>query len=277
MIHLTHITLHNGVKIPAIGLGTFRAKDNEAYQATLHALKVGYRHIDTAAIYRNEEEVGRAIKDSKVPRNDIFVTSKLWNTDQGYESAKAALQATLDRLALDYLDLYLIHWPKTYEKAADSWRAMEEMYQAGLLKSIGVSNFLFHHIEHLLETANITPMVNQVETHLFVQNQKLYDFCMAQGIYLEAYAPLASHEIEKLLADETLQAMAKAKGCTIPQIALKYQLDRNIIIIPKSATPSRIEENLNILDITFTDEEREILKGLNNGRKFFPDPDNIAF
>ena len=271
------ITLHNGVEIPAIGLGTFRAKDQEAYQATLHALKVGYRHIDTAAIYQNEEEVGKAIKDSGVPREEIFVTSKLWNTDQGYAEAKAAYQASLDRLGLDYLDLYLIHWPKTYAKAAASWKAFEELYDAGKVRAIGVSNFLFHHIEHLLETAKIVPMVNQVETHLFVQNQKLYDFCMEKGIYLEGYAPLASHEIAKLLENETLQAMAEAKGCSIPQIALKYQLDRDIIIIPKSGNPKRIEENLNIMDITFTDEEIETLKGLNNGRKFFPDPDNIAF
>jgi Aldo/keto reductases, related to diketogulonate reductase len=277
MIFLKDITLHNGVKIPAIGLGTFRAKENDAYEATLHALKVGYRHIDTAAIYDNEEEVGRAIKDSNVPRDEIFVTSKLWNTEQGYESAKAAYQASLDRLGLDYLDLYLIHWPKTYEKAAATWKAFEELYEAKKVRAIGVSNFLFHHIEHLLETAKIVPMVNQVETHLFVQNKKLYDFCMGLGIYLEGYAPLASHEIEKLLANETLQAMAEAKGCTIPQIALKYQLDRDIIIIPKSKTPSRIEENLNLSDITFTEEEREALAGLNNGRKFFPDPDNIAF
>lgn len=271
------ITLHNGVQIPAIGLGTFRAKESEAYEATLHALKVGYRHIDTAAIYQNEEEVGQAIKDSKVPRAEIFVTSKLWNTDQGYESAKAAYQASLDRLGLDYLDLYLIHWPKTYELAAESWRAFEDLYDAKKVRAIGVSNFLFHHIEHLLETAKIVPMVNQVETHLFVQNQKLYTFCMDQGIYLEAYAPLASHEIAKLLANETLQEMAQAKGCTVPQIALKYQLERDIIIIPKSATPSRIEENLNLSDISFTEDEFETLKNLNNGRKFFPDPDNIQF
>lgn len=271
------ITLHNGVKIPAIGLGTFRAKDDEAYQATLHALKVGYRHIDTAAIYQNETQVGQAIKDSKVPREEIFVTSKLWNTDQGYEEAKVAFQASLDRLGLNYLDLYLIHWPKTYAQASASWKAFEELYAAGKIKAIGVSNFVFHHIEHLLETATTIPMVNQVETHLYVQNQKLYDFCMEKGIYLEAYAPLASHEIAKLLSDETLHAMAEAKGCTIPQIALKYQLDRDIIIIPKSANPDRIEENLDLMNITFTDEERATLKALNNGRKFFPDPDNIRF
>lgn len=274
---MRHITLHNGVVIPVVGLGTFRAKDDEAYAATLHALKSGYRHIDTAAIYQNEDAVGRAIKDSGIEREALFITSKLWNTEQGYDQAKEALQASLDRLGLTYLDLYLIHWPKTYALAAESWKAFEEMYTAGLLKAIGVSNFTFHHLEHLFETSTILPMVNQVETHLAVQNQKLYDFCLARGIYLQAYAPLMSHEIKTLLNNETLQDMAQKKGCTVAQIALKYQVDRDIIVLPKSVHPRHIEENIQIFDITLSDDETAILKAMNNGRKFFPDPDNIAF
>ena len=271
------ITLNNGVQIPVIGLGTFRAKENEAYEATLHALKVGYRHIDTAMIYQNEHEVGRAIKDSKIPREELFITSKLWNTDQGYEEALKAYQKSLLELDLDYLDLYLIHWPKSYEKTNDSWKALERLYLDGKVRAIGVSNFNFHHLEHLLETAEIIPAVNQIENNLYVQNQKLYEFCMASSIHLQAYAPLMSHEISRLLENDTLKAMAKEKNCTIAQIALKYQIDRDIIIIPKSSNPKRIEENIDVLDITFTEEEREILKKLNNGRKFFPDPDNISF
>lgn len=274
---MKNITLNNGVKIPVIGLGTFRARENEAYEATLHALKVGYRHIDTAMIYQNEHEVGRAIRDSNIPREELFITTKLWNTDQGYDSAFKAYQKSLDELGLDYLDLYLIHWPKSYKKTAESWRALETLYKDKKVRAIGVSNFNFHHLEHLFETAEIIPAVNQIENHLYVQNQKLYDFCMASGIYLEGYAPLMSHEIHRLLENETLQKMAKDKKCTIAQIALKYQIDRDIIIIPKSSNPKRIEENIDVFDISFTEEEWEILEKLNNGRKFFPDPDNIAF
>ena len=271
------IQLNNGLKIPVVGLGTFRAKENEAYEAVKHALKVGYRHIDTAAIYRNEHEVGRAIKDSGIPREDIFVTSKLWNDDQGYESAKKAFQKTLDELGFDYLDLYLIHWPKTYQKAADSWKALEELYKEGKIRAIGVSNFTFHHLEHLYQTAEVIPAVNQVEMHVGIQHEKLRAFCAEKDIYLEAYAPLMSHEIKNLLENETLKNIAAAKNASIPQVALKYLVDLGVIILPKSINPQRIEENFNIFNISFTSEEMTLLKALNNGRKFFPDPDNIAF
>ena len=272
-----NITLNNGIDIPVVGLGTFRAKENEAYQAVLHALKVGYRHIDTAAIYRNEHEVGQAIKDSGIPREDIFVTSKLWNDDQGYESARSAFQTTLANLGFDYLDLYLIHWPKTYEKAADSWRALEDLYKEGKIRAIGVSNFTFHHLEHLFETANIIPAVNQIEMHVGIQHEKLRAFCAEHKIILEAYAPLMSHEIGTLLNNETLKALAEKKKATIAQVALKYLVDLGVVIIPKSINPKRIEENLAIFNITFTEDEMKQLKALNNGRKFFPDPDNISF
>jgi diketogulonate reductase-like aldo/keto reductase len=271
------ITLNNGVDIPVVGLGTFRAKENDAYKAVLHALKVGYRHIDTAAIYRNEKEVGQAIKDSQIPREDIFVTSKLWNDDQGYETAHQAFQKTLDELGFDYLDLYLIHWPKTYQKAADSWKALEELYHQGKIRALGVSNFTFHHLEHLYETATVIPAVNQVEMHVGIQHEKLRAFCQEKNIYLEAYAPLMSHEIKNLLANETLQKLAAAKNASIAQVALKYLVDLDVIILPKSTDPKRIEENIDLFNITFTAEEKALLKGLNNGRKFFPDPDNIAF
>ncbi len=271
------ITLNNGVDIPVVGLGTFRAKENEAYQAVLHALKVGYRHIDTAAIYRNEKEVGQAIRDSQIPREDIFVTSKLWNDDQGYEKAHQAFQKTLDELGFDYLDLYLIHWPKTYQKAADSWKALEALYLQGKIKAIGVSNFTFHHLEHLYETANVLPAVNQVEMHVGIQHEKLRAFCQEKNIYLEAYAPLMSHEIKNLLANETLQKLATSKNASIAQVALKYLVDLDVIILPKSTNPQRIEENIDLFNITFTAEEKALLKGLNTGRKYFPDPDNIAF
>lgn len=274
---MKNLILNNGVAIPAIGLGTFRAKDAEAYEAVLHALKVGYRHIDTAAIYQNEEDVGKAIKDSGVPREEIFVTSKLWPTELGFLSTKKAFFKTLERLGLDYLDLYLIHWPGSYEKNADAYQAMEELYDEGYIRAIGVSNFSFHHLEHLFETARIMPQVNQVETHLRLQNHKLQDFCMKHGIYLEAYAPLMSHFVHELLEEEALQEVAKKHQKTAGQVALKYLYDRDIIIIPKSSNPKRIEENLAIDDFILDDDDLLKLAKLQKARKYFPDPDNFNF
>ncbi|MFP4078383.1 MAG: aldo/keto reductase [Candidatus Izemoplasmataceae bacterium] len=270
-------TLNNGVKIPAVGLGTFRAKENEAYEAVLHALKNGYRHIDTAAIYGNEEQVGKAIRDSGVPRDELFITTKLWNNDQGYLRTKEAMKESLERLGLEYVDLYLIHWPSDYALIADTWLAMEELYLDGFTRAIGVSNFNFHHLEHLLKTAEIIPQVNQVETNVHVQNYKLQEFCMKNGIHLEAYAPLMSHHIKDLLEIKELKKIAKKHGKTIPQVALRFLLQRAIIIIPKSVTPKRIDENLDLFDFELDKEDMKTIFTLNKGKKNFPDPDNIGF
>jgi diketogulonate reductase-like aldo/keto reductase len=271
------VRLNNGVLMPILGLGTFRSKEEDAYHAVLHALKSGYRHIDTAAIYGNEKEVGKAIKDSGVKREEIFVTTKLWNTDQGYLSAKRAMKKSLENLGLDYVDLYLIHWPKSYEKTKDSYQALEELYFEGYTKAIGVSNFNFHHLEHLFETAEIMPQVNQVECHLYYQNVKLQEFCMKHGIYLEAYAPFMSQHVGELLKDEKVEAIAKRYQKTIPQIALRYLIERDIIVIPKSITKSRIEENINVFDFTLEEEDYKTLRSLNRARRFFPEPDNIDY
>lgn len=271
------ITLNNGVEIPIVGLGTFRAKDNEAYEAVLHALKVGYRHIDTAAIYQNEEQVGRAIKDSGLPREDIFVTSKLWPSELGFIKAKKAFKKTLSRLGLDYLDLYLIHWPGTYSQNADAYLALEDLYHQGHIRSIGVSNFGFHHLEHLLDTAQVIPQVNQVEMHVRLQNHKLHDFCMKHGIHLEAYAPLMSHQVHELLEDEILIKLATKYQKTVGQIALKYLYERDVVIIPKSTHPKRIEENLALEGFSFDDDDEAELYKVHRGRKIFPDPDNVHF
>ncbi|TVP94483.1 MAG: aldo/keto reductase [Acholeplasmatales bacterium] len=271
------IKLNNGVYIPQVGLGTFRSKDNDAYKAVYHALKSGYRHIDTAAIYANEEEVGRAVRDAGIPREELFITSKVWNDDQGYMATRRALQRSLHKLGLSYLDLYLIHWPKTYASTAETYKALEDLYEEGLIRAIGVSNFTFHHLEHLFETAQVMPQVNQVECHLYLQNEKLLNFCRVHGIHLEAYAPLMSSHVKELLADETLQQLAKKYNKTAAQIALRYLIERELIIIPKSVTPARIEENAAVFDFEIEEDDLRVLRARNRGRRYFPDPDNIGF
>ncbi len=273
---MIHFTLNNGIEIPAVGLGTFRSKDEDAYNAVLHAIKVGYRHIDTAAVYRNEAAVGRAIKDSGVPREELFVTTKIYNGDQGYMNTRRAVVASLEKLGLDYVDLFLIHWPVSYELSRDTYRALEDMHIEGYTRSIGVSNFNFHHLEHLFETAEIMPVVNQVESHVYLQNEKLQDFCMRHGIRLEAYAPFLSHKISELFKDETLQDLAKKYGKTIPQLVLRYQVEREIVVLPKSITPARIEENLDIFGFQLSEEDFKTMHSLNRAWKIFPEADNFS-
>ncbi len=270
-------TLNNGVVIPAVGLGTFRSRGDEVYDAVLSALKTGYRHIDTAAAYGNEEEVGRAIKDSGVPREEVFVTTKLWLEDHGYMSARRALRRSLGRLGLDYVDLYLIHWPRSYQENADTYKAFESLYREGYTRAIGVSNFNFHHLEHLLKTAEITPQVNQYETHVFLQNPNLQSYCMKNGIFLEAYAPILSKNVKDLLEDETLVGIAENHDKTPVQIALRYLYEREIIAIPKSASATRQKENFDIFDFSLSDDDYQTIRGMNRGRKTFPDPDNFFY
>lgn len=270
-------TLNNKTLMPIIGLGTFRSKDEDAYNAVKTALELGYRHIDTAAVYGNEKAVGQAIKDSQVNREDIFVTTKLWNTEQGYESTLKAFNESLEKLGLDYVDLYLVHWFKGYENLEGTWKAFEELYEQGLVKAIGVSNFNVHHIQYLLDRAKIKPMVNQVETHIHLQNQFLQDFCKENGVQLEAYAPLMSQHINDLLNDETMNTIAKKYNKTVPQIAIKWLTEREIVVIPKSINPKRIKENFDIFDFSLTDEDMEKIKSLNKGRKLFPEFDNVPF
>ncbi|MGA0351591.1 MAG: aldo/keto reductase [Acholeplasmataceae bacterium] len=271
------IQLHNGIHIPMIGLGTWKSKEDEAYQAVLHALKVGYRHIDTAFIYGNEKVVGQAIKDSGIPREDIFITTKLWNSDQGYESALKAAELSLTQLGLDYVDLYLIHWFKGHDKDLASWRALEKLYKDGKAKAIGVSNHNVHHIEYLLEHAEIKPMINQVETHVELPNKYLQAYCESNGILLQAYAPLMSSDIQTLLSKEVLQDIAKKYNKTVPQIAIRWLLQRGIIVLPKSINPSRIEQNNDVFDFELSEEDMTSIISLETGRKRFPEMDNVPF
>ncbi len=274
---MNKVKLNNNYEMPIIGLGTWRSSNDDAYTAVLAALKAGYRHIDTAAVYGNESGVGKAIKDSGVKREEIFVTTKLWNGDQGYESTLKAFETSLKKLGLDYVDLYLIHWFKGYDNSLSSYRAMEELYRQGKVKAIGVSNYNVHHIQHLLDNVEIKPMVNQVETHVTVQNHFLHDFCKKNGIQMEAYAPLMSRKIDWLLENETLKEIAKKHDKSVPQIAIRWLIERGIVVIPKSITPSRIEANFNVFDFNLDSDDMQKIRQLNTGKKLFAEFDNVDY
>lgn len=272
-----NVTLNNKTVIPTIGLGTWKSSSEDAYSAVLNALEAGYRHIDTAMIYGNEEAIGKAIKDSKIKREELFITTKLWNTDQGYESALKAFDLSLSKLGLEYVDLYLIHWFKGYEKQMNSWKALEDIYKSGRAKAIGVSNHNVHHIENILKNCEIKPMVNQVETHITLQNVFLHEFCESKGIKLEAYAPLMSWMIPDMLKNETMISLAEKHSKTVPQIALRWLIQRGIVVIPKSVNKERIAQNFNIFDFELTDEDMTLVYGLNTGKKLFTDMDNVPY
>lgn len=260
-------TLNNGVSIPVLGFGTWKAENGEvAYQAVLEALKTGYRHIDTAAIYKNEESVGRAIRDRGIPRQEIFVTTKLWNTNHSYDEARQAFEESMEKLGLDYLDLYLIHWsnPKPLRendewktRNAEVWRAMEDLYQEGKIRAIGVSNFLPHHLDALLETARIIPAVNQVRLAPGVYQEEVVDYCKEKGILLEAWGPFGQGE---LFEQKEVQKIAAKHGKTVAQIALAWSLAEGFLPLPKSVTASRIQSNLDCFGIELSNDEREVLK-----------------
>jgi diketogulonate reductase-like aldo/keto reductase len=268
-------SLINGVTMPLVALGTFRTNDAATYDAVLHALRVGYRHIDTATRYNNETQVGQAIVDSRIPRHELFIATKVYKTEHGYDKTLQSFQASLERLQLDYVDLFLIHWPTRYALDADTWRAVETIYQSGKAKAIGVCNFTIHHLEHLFETATIKPMVNQVECHIELQNHPLAAFCKEHHIVMQAYAPLMSFQIQSLLQQPVMQAIATAHQATVPQIAIAWLTARGFGSLPKSVTPSRIEENFQGQFIALSDDEMQAIRKLNKANKLYPDADNI--
>lgn len=277
-----YVTLKNGVKIQSIGFGTWQAADGEvAYNAVKTALECGYRHLDCAAIYRNEASLGRAVRDSGIPREEIFVTSKLWTKKRGYENAKAAFAKTMDQLGLDYLDLYLIHWPASHtrfedwkEINAETWRALEELYEEGKIKAIGVSNFMVHHLEALLETAKIVPMVNQIEFHPGFTQDGVVEYCKEKGIAVEAWSPIGSG---RLLENELLAKIAAKYGKSVAQICIRFCLQNDVLPLPKSVTPSRIKENFDVLDFTLSDEDMADIAGMDICGYSGFDPDSVEF
>lgn len=271
-------TLHNGVEMPWFGLGVFKVEEGpELVNAVKVAIKHGYRSIDTAAIYENEEGVGQGIreglKEAGISREDLFVTSKVWNADLGYESTIAAYEKSLQKLGLEYLDLYLIHWP-VEGKYKEAWRALETLYKEGKVKAIGVSNFQIHHLKDLMEDAEVKPMVNQVECHPRLTQKEVQAFCKEQGIQLEAWSPLMQGE---LLDNEVLQAIATKHGKSVAQVILRWDLQNGIVTIPKSTKEHRIVENSTVFDFELTEEEMNQIDGLNQNHRVGPDPDNFDF
>lgn len=266
--------MNNGVEMPYFGLGVYLSKDgNEVINAVKDALEHGYRHIDTASIYENETGVGQAIAESPVSREDIFVVSKVWNSDQGYDSTLKAFDATLDRLGLDYLDLYLIHWPKG-ELSKETWKAMERLYKEKRIRAIGVSNFLRHHLEDLLQEVEIIPMVNQMEFHPYLVQQDLIHYCNQKGIQYEAWSPMMQGNIFTI---DVLKEMAAKYNKTIAQLVLRWDLQKGVITIPKSSKKERIVANADIFDFILSETDMGILDNLDCGKRFGPDPDNFDF
>lgn len=271
-------TLNNGVKMPWFGLGVFKVEEGaELVNAVKSAIKHGYRSIDTAAIYENEAGVGQGIRegleDAGISREELFVTSKVWNADLGYESTLAAYETSLKKLGLDYLDLYLIHWP-VEGKYKEAWKALETLYKEGRVKAIGVSNFQVHHLEDLMKDAEIKPMVNQVEFHPRLSQKELRAFCQEQGIQVEAWSPLMQGQ---LLENEILKEIAAKHNKTVAQIILRWDLQNGVITIPKSTKEHRIIANAQVFDFELDNEDMDRIDSLNQNYRVGPDPDNFDF
>ena len=276
-LHAT-TTLYNGVKMPWLGLGVFKVEEGpELVNAVKFAIKHGYRSIDTAAIYGNEEGVGQAIREAMkeygIKREELFITSKVWNSDLGYESTIEAYETSLRKLGLDYLDLYLIHWP-VEDKYVEAWRALETIYKEGKVKAIGVSNFQVHHLQQVMKDAEIKPMVNQVEYHPKLTQQEVKTFCDNNGIQFEAWSPLMQGQ---LFDNPLLQELAHKYNKTVAQIILRWDLQNGVVTIPKSTKEHRIIENSNLFDFELTTEDMDRISNLNENHRVGPDPDNIDF
>lgn len=294
------VKFHNGYQIPILGIGTWKSKVGEVTQAVKDAIDIGYRHIDCAFVYGNEKEVGEAIaskiKEGVVKRDDLFLTSKLWNTFHRPDLVRGALQKTLDNLQVKYLDLYLIHWPQAYQEDGDlfpvdssgkiafsdvdyvdTWKAMEPLVKEGLVRSLGVSNFNSKQIARLLEHATIMPVVNQVECHPYLNQSRLKDFCESNGIVITAYSPLGSPdrpwakpEEPQLMEDAKLKAIAERLGKTVAQVLIRYQIDRGNVVIPKSVTKSRIESNFEVFDFKLSKEDMDLIDSFDCNGRFVP-------
>lgn len=288
MVELKNINslmrLNNGVMIPCVGYDTFKTPADVAEQAVADAIEVGYRLIDTAAVYGNEEAVGKGIRDSGIDRHRLFVTSKLWNTERGYESTKKALDETLQKMQLDYLDLYLIHWPanqkqfgdRAAEINAETWRAMENAYHEGKIRALGLSNFMPHHVIDLMKTAKVAPAVDQIEVHPGWPHAQEIKYLQAHNILVEAWGPLGGQGA-KVLTNPTMEKLAKKYGKTTAQISLRWILQQGVLPLPKSVHPDRMVENTKLFDFELSDGDMKTISELPNLGGQCKDPDEVDF
>lgn len=278
---MKNIELYNGISMPEIGFGTWKAPTGKVtVEAVKAAIECGYTHIDCAAIYGNEKEVGLGIKESNVDRKNLFITSKLWNDVRGYQETIDAFNQTLSDLQLDYLDLYLIHWPRPVkyhdnyiEKNIESWKAMEDLYKQGKIKAIGVSNFKVHHMEEIMENCKIKPMVNQIEFHPSCLEKEIRDFCKKENIVVTGYSPLANG---KVFECKELVEFSEKYGVSIAQLCIRYALQHGVIPLVKSVTKERIKANLNV-NFVISDEDMEKIDKITTCGGSYKDSDNISF
>jgi 2,5-diketo-D-gluconate reductase A len=268
------VALRDGESIPQLGFGVFQVPPQDTADVTTRALLAGYRHVDTAKAYNNEAGVGQAIHAAGLQRDDVYVTTKLWNSDQGHDQAERALRASLDRLEMAHVDLYLIHWPApSQDKYLETWKAFAELQQEGLTRSIGVSNFQESHLERIIAETGVVPVVNQIELHPYLQQVGLRREHAERGIVTEAWSPLAQGAV---LEDPVLVEIAQAHGKTTGQVVLRWHIQLGNVVFPKSVTQSRIEENLDLFGFALTDEDMARIEGLDRGERTGPDPDTFG-
>lgn len=274
-----NVVLNNGLKMPLVGYGVFRVPEgDDLAEAVKTAIAKGYRSIDTAQVYRNEESVGRgiraAIEEGIVTREELFITSKVWNDGLSYEETLAAYDSSLEKIGLDYLDLYLVHWPGIDQNYLEVYKALEKIYQDGRVRSIGVSNFHVHHLESLLKETTVVPVINQIEFHPHLTQEEVRAYCKDKGIQVEAWSPLMNGS---LLEETLIQELAAKYGKTPAQIVLRYDVQHDVVTIPKTMTPARMTENLAVFDFTLTEQEMTQLDAMNDGLRCGPDPEKFNF
>lgn len=275
MSQVPQLELNDGVRIPQLGFGVWQVPNEQAAPSVAEALRAGYRSIDTAAAYQNEEGVGQAIKESGIPREELFITTKLWNSDQGYDETLRAFDASIAKLGLEYVDLYLIHWPlPSIGKYVDTWKAFEKLKADGRIRSIGVSNFQPSHLQRLFAETEVVPSVNQIELHPNLPQGDLRAFHAEHGIATEAWSPLASGG---LLQDATVSALAEKYGKSAAQVILRWHLQLGNIVIPKSVTPERIRANFDVFDFELSADDIATIDGLENGQRTGPNPDEMSY
>ncbi|MFC7062901.1 aldo/keto reductase [Halobacillus seohaensis] len=271
---MNSVKLHNTIEMPQLGFGVWQVEEKDAVPAVTKAIETGYRSIDTAAIYKNERQVGEAIASSNVAREDLFITTKVWNADQGYENTLKAMDESLEKLGIDYVDMYLIHWPTPeFDDYVETYKALEQLQKDGKVKAIGVCNFNIDHLQRLLDECDVKPAINQVECHPFLAQNELKEFCRENGILVEAWSPLMQGG--EVLNNDTVQSIAEKHKKTSAQVIIRWHLQNGTVVIPKSITPSRIEENFDVFDFELTEEDMNQINSLDKGERKGPEPSEM--